>query len=120
MICTTQQGAENFNVPFNCTSATIFPVLAPTYFSQQNLGCVPVSGALIDEAYSYHGSHLHVVGDIQLCGSWWQEGRYVDAQEARNGHIHRAQLGSRNTKQQSDTCHLMALRKETNTSDQRK
>lgn len=98
----------------------IFSVLAPTYFSQQNLSCVPVSSALIDEAYPYHSGHLHIVGDIQLCWSWWQKGRYVDAQKASNGHIHCAQLGSRNAKQQSNTCHLMALRKETNISNQRK
>lgn len=41
----------------------------------------------------------------------------MDAQEAGNGHIHGAQLGSRHAEQQPNTCHLMALRKEASIGD---
>lgn len=95
----------------------VFLVSAPTYLSQQHLGSVPVGSALVDQAYSDHGSHLDVVGDIQLRGGGWQQGGDVDAQQAGDGHVHGAQLGSGDTEQKPNTRHLMALGKETRNSE---
>lgn len=95
----------------------VLPVSTPTYLSQQHLSSVPVGSALVDQAYPDHGSHLDVVGDIQLCGGGWQQGGNMDAQQAGDGHVHGAQLGSGDAEQEPDTCHLVALGKGTRSSE---
>lgn len=88
------------------------PEPARTDFGQQHLGRVPVRCALVHQPYPHHGRHLHVVGYVQLGGGGRQERGDVDAQQARDGHVHRAQLGGRNAEQQPDARHLVALGKE--------
>lgn len=95
----------------------IFPASAPTYLSQQHLGSVPVGSALVDQAYPDHGSHLDVVGDIQLGGGGRQQGGDVDAQQAGDGHVHGAQLGGGDAEQEPDARHLVALGKGTRSSE---
>ena len=48
-----------------------------------------VSCAVVDEADAQDGRCLHVVVDVQLGGRRGQQRQHVDAQHARQGHVHR-------------------------------
>jgi len=64
-----------------------------TDLGEQNLGNMPVCGALIDEPNAEHSRHLHYMWHVQLGRGWRQQSRDVDAQQLCSADVHRSTSG---------------------------